>query len=215
MRIAFLGSGASFSGTMPGSLTIAGDVMQGFISSVGNYTFQVTGTDGTNTLILTITIEVMETDANTGDYRRDFEWSLPCNDDDYRPPTTHGEAAVMAHFTASAKIGEALMMEFQWDQIKGSDGFTIVGGSLPDGLGAGSRERSDHRCANRNGSLRVPDLGERLARPRLPMGAADRGVGFRMMMFGTELKWNEIEMNHGARRDHRGRLVGDVVWSYR
>ena len=128
MKTGFLGSGASFSGSLPGSLAIAGDVLQGF----GTYTFDVTGTDGTNTLILTVTIEVMEPTLTpvitgvtlNGGYHAMTMITAP----------THGEAAVNAHFVTSVNAGEPLTMEFQWDQIKGSDGFTIVGGSLPDGL---------------------------------------------------------------------------------
>ncbi|MEQ9824625.1 MAG: VCBS repeat-containing protein [Puniceicoccaceae bacterium] len=129
----FLGQGASFSASLPRGLTLQGDILQGYLSNLGNVSFQVTGTDAAgNTLIVYVSIEVLVPTLMP-------VISGMMLNDNFLPSTTiqaaqHGVAAVNLHLVASIDLGQPVSLRFLWDQIKQSDGFSLIAGELPPGL---------------------------------------------------------------------------------
>ncbi|MEQ9824624.1 MAG: integrin alpha [Puniceicoccaceae bacterium] len=129
----FLGQGKSFSASLPRGLTLQGDILQGYLSNLGNVSFQVTGTDDLgNTLIINVSIEVLVPTLMP-------VISGMMLNDSFLPSTTiqaaqHGVAAVNLHLVASIDLGQPVRMSFLWDPIKGSDGFALISGELPPGL---------------------------------------------------------------------------------
>ena len=129
----FLGQGARFSASLPRGLTLQGDILQGYLSNLGNVSFQVTGTDDLgNTLIINVSIEVLVPTLMP-------VISGMMLNDSFLPSTTiqaaqHGVAAVNLHLIASIDLGQPVRMSFLWDPIKGSDGFALISGELPPGL---------------------------------------------------------------------------------
>src|SRR5690606_14853872 len=101
----FLGQGASFSASLPRGLSIQGDILQGYLSNLGNVSFQVTGTDDLgNTLIVNVSIEVLVPTLMP-------VISGMMLNDSFLPSTTiqaaqHGVAAVNLHLIASIDLGQ-------------------------------------------------------------------------------------------------------------